>query len=169
MSAQTAAVAPPTSNRRASDATTPDPAGEFSLDAFYESMKLTRRMRVPRYVELLVHPWLLDESITISDDREAVEASGEPLPDEEKDLIVHLVVTSIRQIFIDPDSGHSPIPFRYPEFEVEGWLYAPPGHLDETIWVRCALRCDDMDVDEITVYRLQPGEELGTARTADMG
>jgi hypothetical protein len=165
VSIQTTAATPPTSTRRSSDATTPDPVGEFSLDAFYQSMKLTRRMRVPRYVDLLVHPWLLDDSITITDEGEAIEASGQPLGSEDKDLVIHLVVTSIRQIFIDPDPGESPIPFRYPEFEVEGWLYAAPGRLHETIWVRCALRCDDMDVDEMTIYRLDPGEELGTAKT----
>jgi hypothetical protein len=34
--------------------------------------------------------------------------------------------------------------------------------MDETIWVRCALRMDDLELQEITVYRLDPDEERGT-------
>jgi len=155
------------STRRASDADTPDQVSDFTLDQFYEAMRHTRRMRVPCWVELRVHPVLLDESIPL--DYEGEEAPATVLPtDESGDILVRLVVTGIRQTFVVLEPGIDVHQNRYPDYEVEGWLYAPPGRLDETIWVRCSLRMDDLDVDEITVYRLEPGEQLGTAASWGM-
>ena len=146
MSTQATDVVSPVPTRRASDAMTPDYSGSFALGTFYESMTTSRRDR-PQAVDLFVHRQLLDESA----------------PPEE-DVTIHLVVTSVRQIMIEPPDDD---PYRYPEFEVEGWLLAPHGvPLDQTVWVRCALRSNDTEeITECTVYLLEPGEELGTART----
>ena len=165
MSAQSVDLFPPEPVRRGSDADAPDHVSEFTLDQFYEAMRNTRRMRMPRWVELWVQPVLLDESIPIETEDEATEAPATVLStDDEGGIVIRLVVTNIRQVFTEPDPGDDPYPLRYPDYEVEGWLYAPEGHADETIWVRSALRMDDMDIDGITVYRLEPGEQLGTGR-----
>ena len=127
--------------RRASDATTPDPTGEFTLDEFFRAMQRSRRER-PRFVELLVHP----EQLGLRDE------------------VIRLVVTDIRQVWVEPDPGEEQFYYRYPDYEVEGWLYVPHGQpMDEIIWVRCALRMDDLEVQEIQVCRLDPGEERGVA------
>jgi hypothetical protein len=170
VSAELTGIIPSLPNRRASDADTPDHQGEFSLDSFYESMKRSRRER-PRPVELVVHRHLIDESIPIPEEVEGGDSSinAEHQIGHPEEVTIHLVVTSIRQIMTDPPSGDESHFYRYPDFEAEGWLLAPPGQpLDKTIWVRCALRMDDSELAECAVFRLQPGEESGTEWTAGM-
>jgi hypothetical protein len=103
-------------------------------------MQQTRVDR-PRWVELRVHPKQLGL----------------------EDKIIRLVVTNIRQIWIERELKPERLYYRYPDFEVEGWLDLPSGQSSDEIWVRCELRMDDLEGGEILVYRLEPGEEHGTS------
>jgi hypothetical protein len=138
------------------------------------------RLDHPQSVELLVAPWLLDVQPLpmASSDTEAGSAAGSSTPPE--DIVIRLVVTNIRAIWVDaglipgdcrPEATQQRARhYRYPEYEAEGWLLAPPGNPANTIWVRCALRTNDTErVQECIVFRLQSDEKLGTEPTPGMG
>lgn len=96
----------------------------------------------------------------------------------DENIRIRLVVTNVRLIWTNDEIAEGDLPgharhgendYRYPEYEAEGWLYAPPGDAGADVWVRCALRSNDTDeIQECTVYLLEPFEGLGTDQTVYM-
>jgi hypothetical protein len=152
------------SMRRTSDADVSG-GGDFSLDAFFESMKLSLYGR-PHPVELLVHPPLF----------EGAEQATYSTPVQDSvfvgfECLIHLAVTDIRLVWTDGNAGtpNEPDYFTWPEYEVEGYLCQANGSEGQyRVWVRCTLySCDNgQSIKEVVVYRLAFGEELGTDWTA---
>jgi hypothetical protein len=80
--------------------------------------------------------------------------SHQEVPSPDASVTILVVPTCLRVVY----STH----YEHPEFEFEGWVLGP----GERPWVRGALRTNDSaDVEECTIYVLEPGQELGTRRT----
>jgi len=112
----------------------------------------------PWPVTLLARPWLLDESKQPPEDDTLSIAE---LPT----IVVQLVITNIRVVHTVAQLWADGLPdrYEYPEYEFDAWLL---GDCPEKIWIRGALRTNDTrSIQECTLYRLKPGEELGTDRT----
>jgi hypothetical protein len=80
--------------------------------------------------------------------------SAQDLAREDDVLTVLVVPTTLRVTYVED--------YEVPEYEFEGWVLGP----GEKPWVRGALRtADDGEIQECTIYTLEPGKELGTQRT----
>jgi hypothetical protein len=163
-------ASPTTTKRRSADVLPVDfELDEFLIEDFIASLAYSRRDR-PRVVDLSVAPWFLDPSLR------PAELDDDADPPE--DITIHLAVTSVRQIWPtvednDPDAEKHRAGewYKWPEFEIEGWVVDPPGRTGpDKIYVRLALKTtDDRRLEEAVIYLLDPGEEHGTDRTPGMG
>lgn len=105
-----------------------------TLDEIFDCLRLTRR-HDPRSFRTSVCRHLL--------------VGGERTTEE---VTIQVVPTNLRVVLEDEAES--------PEYELEGWLLT--GEPDR-IWVRGRLSpADDYNVDELELYLLEPGEELGT-------
>lgn len=133
--------------------------GEFLIEDFVAAMLYSRRDHV-RTVELLVPPGLFDESWAARDVAQVAPAD---------DISIQLHVTNVRQTWPAVEPGDEKWPWsQFPEFEVDGYVLDPSGYTG-MFWVRLSLRTsDDRRLTEGVIYRLEPGEELGTAASVGM-
>jgi hypothetical protein len=161
-------------DRRSADVGPRYGANEFLIEDFVAAMLYTTRDN-RRTVELLVLPYLFDGEWWAARERALAEATDaenadEPAITEPLDEVsIYLYVTYVRQVWpeVEPDEELWPH-YPFPEFELEGYLLDPPGQTGK-FWVRLALHTsDDRRLTEATIYLLEPGEELGTARTPSM-
>jgi hypothetical protein len=114
-----------------------------SIEKIAQAMR-TSRFNRPKALELEVHATHFGWE----------EASGSP----DDDIVTILVVpTALRVTYLRYVER-----FETPEFEFEGWVLGP----GESPWVRGALRTNNEgEIEECTIYVLEPGKELGVERT----
>lgn len=125
---------------------------EFLIGDFLASLVYSQRDR-PRTVNLKVAPWFLDPALV-----PAESVTFDDLPEE---ITIHLAVTNVRQVWSlieddnpDAEKLRAGDWYKWPEFEVDGWLVDPPGRAaTDTLWVRVALKTtDDRRLIEAAIY-----------------
>ncbi|MGW1863979.1 hypothetical protein ACWCPS_00285 [Streptomyces mauvecolor] len=120
----------------------------YTLGEFFDCIRLSKRWS-PKALQFIAQGRLVG------------------LPDEEADIAILVVPTAIRAVFSPVSTSPDDATIQMPEFEFEGWLL---GEYSERIWVRGELRINSIEgtePNECTLYRLAPGEEMGTVRTSE--
>ncbi|MGW6571388.1 hypothetical protein ACWGAN_04340 [Streptomyces sp. NPDC054945] len=86
---------------------------------------------------------------------------GKFVDTDQEDFVTVLVVPTSIRVAHDYYKPGVREEHQHPEYEFEGWLL---GDYPRKTWVRIEMRGTAELIEETTLYRLEPGEEMGDAR-----